>query len=75
MSYYGVTATFEVDVFDKGDVNRDFTLNVVDVTAIQKSVAELTTLDDFEQQLADMNKDGACDVTDATMLQLLISET
>ena len=64
-----------MDVFDRGDVNRDFTLNVVDVTAIQKSVAELTTLDDFEQQLADMNNDGACDVTDATMLQLLISET
>ena len=75
MSYYDVTATFDVDVFDKGDVNRDFSLNVVDVTAIQKSVAELTTLDDFEQQLADMNKDGTCDVTDATMLQLLISET
>ena len=75
VSYYGVTAAFDMDVFDRGDVNRDFSLNVVDVTAIQKSVAELTTLDDFEQQLADMNNDGACDVTDATMLQLLISET
>ena len=75
VTYHEFTATFEVDVFDRGDVNRDFNLNVVDVTAIQKSIAELMTFDDFEQQLADLNGDGRHDVTDATMLQLQIAET
>ena len=75
VTYHEYTATFEVDVFDKGDVNRDFSLNVVDVTAIQKNAAELMTFDEFEHQLADVNNDGVCDVTDATVLQLLISET
>ena len=62
-----------MDVCDKGDVNRDFTLNVVDVTAIQNAVAELTELDDFQKQLADLSGDGKYDVTDATLLQMKIA--
>ena len=73
LTYRDFTTTFEVDVCDKGDVNRDFTLNVVDVTAIQSAIAELSELDDFQQQLADLNGDGDYDVTDATMLQMTIA--
>ncbi len=73
LTYRDFTTTFEVDVCDKGDVNRDFTLNVVDVTAIQNAVAELSELDSFQQQLADLNGDGNYDVTDATMLQMMIA--
>ena len=62
-----------MDVCDKGDVNRDFSLNVVDVTAIQSAIAELSELDDFQRQLADLNGDGDYDVTDATMLQMTIA--
>ena len=73
LTYRDFTTTFEVDVCDKGDVNRDFTLNVVDVTAIQNAVAELTELDDFQKQLADLSGDGKYDVTDATLLQMKIA--
>lgn len=73
LTYRDFTTTFEVDVCDKGDVNRDFTLNVVDVTAIQNAVAELSEMDSFQQQLADLNGDGNYDVTDATMLQMMIA--
>ena len=73
MTYHEYTADFEIDVFDKGDVNRDFIRNIVDVTAIQRKAAELTTFDDFEKQLADMNIDGRNDVSDATLLQLTIA--
>lgn len=73
LTYRDFTTTFDVDVCDKGDVNRDFTLNVVDVTAIQSAIAELAELDDFQQQLADLNGDGNYDVTDATMLQMTIA--
>ena len=73
VTYHEYTADFEIDVFDKGDVNRDFIRNIVDVTAIQRKAAELTTFDDFEKQLADMNNDGRNDVADATLLQLTIA--
>ena len=73
VTYRKVSTTFDVDVFEKGDVNRDFSMNVVDVTAIQKIVAEMMTPDRFEQRLSDLSGDGKIDVTDATLLQLTIA--
>ena len=74
VEYKDKQAYFFVDVFDKGDVNRDGVVSVADVTALQKYLVELYDLDDFQTQLADINDDGETDIRDATLIQMLISE-
>ena len=61
-------------VYDIGDVNLDGTVNIDDVTAIQKYLAELETLSEEQPALADTNGDGAIDISDATHLQMYLAD-
>lgn len=61
-------------VGELGDVNGDGVVNVNDVTAIQRIVAELHTPDSREQAAADVDRDGAVSVGDATRLQNYLAE-
>ncbi len=56
-----------------GDVNRDETITVSDVTAIQRHLATLETLSDLQLGLADTNGDNVVDVKDAGHLQKYIA--
>ena len=57
-----------------GDVNLDGTINIKDVTAIQRLVAELELLTDDQLALADTNGDGEINISDATHLQMYLAE-
>lgn len=54
-----------------GDINRDGTVNIIDVTDIQKCIAALLTLED--KLWGDANGDGELSVLDATEIQNLIA--
>ena len=57
-----------------GDANGDDSVNVNDVTAIQRHVAELEELEGIYLHAADINCDGETDIDDATELQLYLAE-
>ncbi|MGN0504697.1 MAG: InlB B-repeat-containing protein [Ruminococcus sp.] len=56
-----------------GDVNMDGAISIPDATEVQKSVAGLVSLTDYQRKLADVNKDGKTSVTDATQIQKFIA--
>lgn len=55
-----------------GDVNRDFVVDVRDVTMIQKYLVKLIQFDGEQKILADFNKDGRPSIQDATAIQYSI---
>ena len=60
--------------FTFGDVNEDGKVNIRDVTAIQRFLAEYTDLTEKQRGAADVNFDGVVDVRDATLLQMYFAE-
>lgn len=58
-----------------GDVNNSGSLEVADVTAIQRYiVGSLAEGPEFDKLLADMNNDGTISIIDATLIQISISK-
>lgn len=57
-----------------GDTNGDGAVNINDVTALQRCLAELEELDAIHLHAADVDRDGAADITDATVLQEYLAE-
>ena len=58
----------------KGDVEIDGDINVLDVTAVQMKLAELSDFTDKQTAAADVDGDGEITINDATMIQMLIAE-
>lgn len=56
------------------DTDGDGAVNINDVTALQRCLAELEELDAIHLHAADVNRDGAADITDATVLQEYLAE-
>ena len=52
-----------------GDVNLDGKININDATAMQRAIANMTTLNDRQLISADVNKDGELNINDVTLLQ------
>ncbi len=52
-----------------GDTNRDKTVNITDVTFIQKYLVNLIPFDSEQNSLADYNGDGRVSIKDATAIQ------
>ncbi len=73
---YGGTLTSTFEIVDKqmGDVNVDDKINVKDVTAIQRSVAEYEPLNEIGSLVADINDDGRVSVEDASRLKRILCE-
>lgn len=57
-----------------GDVDGNGSINISDVTAIQRHIAELDVLTGDALIAADTNGDGVVDITDATHLQKYLAE-
>lgn len=57
-----------------GDTNLDGKINVNDVTAIQRHLADLETFTEKQLAVADTNGDGKVDIADATHLQMYLAE-
>lgn len=57
-----------------GDTNGDGSVNINDVTTIQRYLAELESLEGIYLHAADANQDGTVDISDATTLQMYLAE-
>lgn len=57
-----------------GDVNGDGCIDISDVTAVQRYVAELEPLDGIHLLAANVNQDSEVDIIDATDLQKFLAE-
>lgn len=57
-----------------GNVNYDNSVDVRDITAFQRHLAETKILNDTQKELADLNKDGIINIQDATLLQMYLAE-
>ena len=57
-----------------GDANLDGTVDINDVTQIQRHLAEFHTLTDTPAANADYNQDGEITIEDATQIQLVLAE-
>ena len=67
-------ATPDEQKYQIGDTNLDGTINIRDVTAIQRYLVELETFNDEQIALADTNGDGEINIADATHLQMYLAE-
>ena len=62
------------DTFEIGDTNGDGIVNIRDVTAIQRHLADLDILTGTSFLVADTNGDGTVSIDDATHLQMYLAE-
>ena len=69
-----LTATTLVSLcaFSAGAVSTDKKLSIEDATLIQKNVVGMTTFDEKQIKLYDLNKDGVITVVDSTLVQKII---
>ena len=69
-----LTATTLVSIcaFNAGAVSADRKFSIVDATLIQKNIVGITTFDDEQIKLYDLDKDGVITVVDATTIQKII---
>lgn len=63
-----------LDEVKLGDANGDDNININDVTAIQRHLAQLEQIEGIYLYAADANQDGTLDISDATSLQRYIAE-
>lgn len=63
-----------LDEFKLADVNMDGIVNINDVTAIQRDLAELEQFNELQELAADANRDGFVDISDATAIQMFLAE-
>ena len=56
-----------------GDANEDNKVNISDVTAIQRSIAEISSLSETGEDLADFNLDRTNSIMDATNVQMKLA--
>ena len=57
-----------------GDANGNDVVGVDDVSAVQRYLAELETLEGIYLHAADANQDGTVDIADATAIQMYLAE-
>lgn len=57
-----------------GDADGDGVITVMDVTAVQKHIAEINILTGDRFLAADVNRDGVVDISDATMIQKYVAD-
>lgn len=69
----GFICEFE-DYYKNGDANLDGTINIRDVTSIQRFVGEFVQFTDEQLAAADVDGNGIVDINDATYLQMYLAE-
>lgn len=57
-----------------GDVNLDGDININDATLLQKHLARIIELNDFQLALADVYEDGVVNIADVTTIQKMAAE-
>ena len=57
-----------------GDADSDCSVNIKDATRIQSAIAEISTLDNLQKFVSDVNLDKKIDVNDVTCMQKYIAD-
>ena len=63
-----------LDEVKLGDANGDGSVNINDVTTIQRHLAQLEQIEGVYLYAADANQDGTLDISDATTLQMYLAK-
>ena len=63
-----------LDSINLGDANNDGVININDVTAIQRHVAEMQMLEGLRFIAADVTQNGKIEISDATAMQMYFAE-
>ena len=71
---YGRLTRTSAPAYLLGDVTGDGKVDVQDVTAMQRIIAEMNVPDERTIKAADIDKDGTVSVSDATLLQRYLAE-
>ena len=58
-----------------GDADGNGTVTILDVTCIQKAIAELPVSDGYSESAADADGNGKVDIKDATIIQRWLTST
>lgn len=66
------TTLMSICAFNAGAVSADRKFSIVDATLIQKNIVGITTFDDEQIKLYDLDKDGMITIVDATTVQKII---
>lgn len=69
---FTATTLVSLCAFSAGAVSTDKKFSVEDATLIQKNVVGMTTFDEKQIKLYDLNKDGVITVVDSTLVQKII---
>ena len=69
-----VSIEYQEPKYQIADTNLDGNINVRDVTAIQRHLADLEKFNEEHLAVADTNGDGVVDIADATHLQMYLAE-
>ncbi len=69
-----VSIEYQEPQYEIGDTNLDGNIDVRDVTAIQRQLAETEMLNGDQLLTADVDGDGVVTVADATLLQMYLAE-
>lgn len=73
LSYCGHKIFYEVFVVERGDVDCDFTVSVMDATKIQKMLSENATISSDIKLIANVDFDSSVSVLDATQIQRYVA--
>ena len=73
VTYNGKTATFNVTVVKKGDINGDGNVTTVDALQALQTASNRRTLEDYEKVAADVNGDGNVTAVDALKILQFVS--
>ena len=57
-----------------GDVDLDDQITIMDVTSIQRFIADLNQFDDYQKMLADYDGDGQITIIDCTKIQRVLAD-
>ena len=57
-----------------GDVDGNGKVTIIDVTLVQRHIAQVTTVAENKVVCADVDRDGDIDIMDATMIQRFIAQ-
>lgn len=57
-----------------GDINNDNLINILDVTMLQKYLAQIVKVSDIQISVADTNSDDKIDIRDATEIQKFLAK-
>lgn len=64
----------DADMFILGDANGDASVNISDVTTIQRHLAGMEKIKGLSLQAADADQDGVLNISDATYLQMFLAQ-